>query len=77
MSELLFVEYSNKDQLGRRVIGTDFKTTNIYFSVADMDDDKINKLCGLSTKDVDDIKLWLKGKGYHAENSYRQPDRLL
>ena len=63
MAELLFVSHSNSDDKGRRVISTDKKiSTNYFFSVDELDNDKANKLCGLSDQDVADIKAWLANK---------------
>lgn len=60
MARLLFVHHSNSDDKGKRVIAIYQNTENVFFSQNELDNEAINKLCGLTIEDVDAIKEWLE-----------------
>lgn len=62
MAELMFVSHCSTDDKGRRVIIRYMGTENTVFEVGELDNDAINKLCGLSEEDVRDIRAWLSAK---------------
>jgi len=59
MTKILFISHTNYDNLGKRVIVIYQNTENTYFSKDDLKDKTVNELCGLSQKNVDDIKAWI------------------
>lgn len=63
MARLLFVSHSNTDNLGKRVVAIYQNTENTIFNSNELDNDSINRLCGLTPEDIVAIRDWLDEAG--------------
>lgn len=68
MARLLFVDHSNYDARGKRVVCVDGNkkegfTENTIYESSELDNEAINKLCGLTNSDIMAIRDWLDEAG--------------